>query len=270
MIINPAFEAYYRGIYKNRWEGLRQGLLEPGAGILYGDGLRSPYYLDRASVLAALSLRLPPDMAEAAGKEEEPPLILDACAAPGGKALIIASRMGSGAVLVANELSARRRRRLALVLDGHLPPEKRGTVKVSGFDAAAEAGRKGGRERFAAVLLDAPCSSERHVIRDQRALGAWTAARPKFLAHRQWALLSAAFLLLRPGGSLVYATCALSPDENDGVVRRLMEKYGGPGGSCTLDRLDFTEGEETAYGRIILPDLSGGAGPLYTARFRKS
>jgi 16S rRNA (cytosine1407-C5)-methyltransferase len=57
------------------------------------------------------------------------------------------------------------------------------------------------------------------------------------------------------------------------VAGRLLEKYGtSPGpkaGRVQLDPPDFSEGEETRYGRIILPDLSGGMGPMYVARFRK-
>jgi 16S rRNA (cytosine1407-C5)-methyltransferase len=105
------------------------------------------------------------------------------------------------------------------------------------------------------------------VLRDERALAAWTPARPRFLARRQWALLSSAFLLLSSGGSLVYATCALTLEENDGVARRLFEKYGG---EVELDPPDFIEGEAAEFGRIILPDISGGPGPMYVARFRKN
>jgi 16S rRNA (cytosine1407-C5)-methyltransferase len=78
-------------------------------------------------------------------------------------------------------------------------------------------------------------------------------------------LLSSAFLLLAPGGSLVYATCAISSEENDAVARRLFAKYGG---EAALDPPDFIEGEKTEFGRIILPDKDG-IGPMYVARFRK-
>jgi 16S rRNA (cytosine1407-C5)-methyltransferase len=183
--------------------------------------------------------------------------------------------MGEGTDLLANEPSTARRRRLLAVLDRHLPPDRRRQVAVSGFDAAAAAGRKSERGRFAAVMLDAPCSSERHVLTNPAALAAWTPARPRFLARRQWGLLSSAFLLLAPGGSLVYATCSINPEENDGAARRLMEKHGpvkdGPvNGRAILDKPDFTEGEETEYGRMILPDTAGGAGPMYVARFGKA
>jgi 16S rRNA (cytosine1407-C5)-methyltransferase len=258
MQTNPAFDAYYQHIYGERWPALRESLLAPSAPAAYEEGLTRPYMLDYGSVLAAASLRLPTED-EASGE------ILDACAAPGGKSLVIASRMG-GARLLANELSGERRRRLALVLDAHLDTEKRRRVVVSGFDAAAAGGKKSEWSRFDSILLDAPCSSERHVLADAKALAQWTPARPRSLAKRQWALLSAAFLLLKPGGSLVYATCALNPEENDGVAGRLLEKYG----EAELDPPDFPEGEAAKYGRIILPDTSRGMGPMYVARFRKN
>jgi 16S rRNA (cytosine1407-C5)-methyltransferase len=63
----------------------------------------------------------------------------------------------------------------------------------------------------------------------------------------------------------VYATCALTPEENDNVAGRLPEKYGE---QCIVDKPDFSEGEASEYGRIMLPDQCG-SGPLYVARFKK-
>ncbi|MDR0376621.1 MAG: 16S rRNA methyltransferase [Spirochaetaceae bacterium] len=259
VVVNESFEEYYQSHFGGRWEPLRQSLLKSAGALPYTGGctalLTAPYLLDRASVLAARSLRLPAEG-----------LVLDACAAPGGKSLVIASNMSGETRLLSNELSGERRRRLVKVLNEHLDAALRERVRVSGFDAAALAGKKPERGRFDAVLLDAPCSSEAHVLQNPTALAQWTRARPRFLAKRQWALLSAAFLLLRPGGSLVYVTCALSPDENDGVASRLREKYGD---AVIPDALEFPEGEETAHGRLILPDRSDGIGPMYVARFKK-
>jgi len=252
---NLAFENYYEGLFGGRWPLLRESLLLPASSVPYSDGLIKPYMLDRASVLAALSLTLPASGA-----------ILDACAAPGGKSLVLASHMSADVSLLCNELSAERRRRLKNTLNEHLDGEKLRKVSVSGFDAASLGGRKSEWNRFDAILLDAPCSSERHVIQSPKAMAEWTEARPRFLSRRQWSLLSAAFLLLKPGGSLVYATCALSPIENDGPVSRLLGKYAG---AIELDEPDFTEGEKTKYGRLILPDASDCMGPMYVARFRK-
>ena len=258
---NRAFEEYYRKLWGSRWPKLKESLLLPAASIPYEEGLIKPYMMDRASVLAALSLRLPP-----VSSPSDSATILDACAAPGGKSLVLASRMSDETRLLCNELSAERRRRLAKVLDEHLSEENRLRVTVSGFNAAQSGGRKGEWNRFDAILLDAPCSSERHVIQSAKALAEWTPSRPRSLSLRQWSLLSAAFLLLKPGGSLVYSTCAITPEENDGPVARLLEKYSG---KIEIDEPDFSEGEKTEYGRIILPDVSGGMGPMYVARFWK-
>jgi 16S rRNA (cytosine1407-C5)-methyltransferase len=250
-----AFEEYYSNLMPSRWEKLRESLLVPACTLPYTEGLKKPYLMDRASVLAAASLKLP-----------KGGIILDACAAPGGKSLVLASRMGTETQLLCNELSTVRRRRLVNALDEHLDGEKRQRVTVSGFDAGRLGGKKSEWNRFDAILLDAPCSSERHVIQSPKALSEWTPARPRSLSQRQWSLLSAAFLLLKPGGSLVYSTCALTPLENDDPVSRLLEKYSG---DIELDEPDFSEGEKTKYGRLILPDVSDGMGPMYVARFRK-
>jgi 16S rRNA (cytosine1407-C5)-methyltransferase len=254
------FDVYYRALYGGRWDGLKAALLEPALRSPYTGTLRPgtarPYLMDYASVLAARSLRLPLEG-----------FLLDACAAPGGKTLVLASESVAAVKILANEPSAARRRRLVNVLDEHLDGETRGRVTVSGFDAAALAAKKGEHGRFDGILLDAPCSSERHVLSNKKHLAKWTQARPRFLAKRQWALLSAAFLLLKEGGSLVYSTCALSFEENDGVAARLPAKYGV---NVKIDRPDFSEGEDTGYGRIILPDAASGIGPMYVARFCKA
>jgi 16S rRNA (cytosine1407-C5)-methyltransferase len=258
---NNAFEEHYRNLFGGRWTTLRESLLLPASAVAYDKGLTKPYMMDWASVLAAKSLRLPNFQQPGDG------LILDACAAPGGKSLVLASCIAPGIKLLSNELSSNRRRRLGKVLDEHLDGDKRRQITVSGFDAGKQGGRKSEWNRFDAVLLDAPCSSERHVIQSKKALAEWTPARPRSLSQRQWAMLSSAFLLLKPGGSIVYATCALSPEENDGPASQLMKKYSK---LIELDEPDFKEGVKTDYGRLILPDESDGMGPMYRARFRKT
>jgi 16S rRNA (cytosine1407-C5)-methyltransferase len=249
------FDDYYGALYDSRWNTLKAALLKPVRPCQYHAGGGSPYMMDYASILAARSLRCP-----------SRGLILDACAAPGGKSLVLASESPVAVKILSNEPSRERQRRLRSVLDEYLDVEKRSKVTISGFDAAALAAKKTQHERFHGILLDTPCSCERHVLSNEKYLSKWTPSRPRFLAKRQWALLSAAILLLTRGGCLVYATCALSTEENDCVAVRLIKKYGD---IVELDRPDFLEGEETEYGRIILPDADSGLGPMYVARFRK-
>ena len=208
-----AFEAYYSALFGGRWPALREALLQETQPVAFSVRGGKPYYLDQASIYAAQAL---PPIDEGC--------YLDMCAAPGGKTLVLASGMGQGAQIQANELSRARRARLLTVLNEHLPPDISARIEVTGYDAATLPRYR--QAYYDRILLDAPCSSERHVITDAKYLACWTPARIKILAQRQWALLSAAFLLLKPGGFLVYATCALADAENDGVVQKLLKKYG--------------------------------------------
>jgi 16S rRNA C967 or C1407 C5-methylase (RsmB/RsmF family) len=260
-----AFRAHFEGLFGERWPELEAALSAPPDSRAFSAGeALEPYFLDSASVFAATCLELPSEGS-----------VLDACAAPGGKSLVIASRLAGLPVaeggrrprLVANELSADRRRRLRGVLDRHLPAELRARVEVSGRDAASMA--RAFEAAFDAILLDAPCSSERHVIADAKALSEWSTARIRGLARRQWSLLSSALIMLKPGGSLVYSTCALDPRENDGVVARAAARFGSA--------LSFTrpvydglgQAEATEYGISILPDRANGAGPMYVCNMCK-
>lgn len=254
-----AFEQYYQELYGDRWTGLREALCEPPRQIGWEDNLREPYYLDSASVAAARSLP--------SGGEN----ILDMCAAPGGKTLVIASSLEQGATVTANEYSQDRRTRLVSVLDRYLPPETRSRIQVTGHDAS-----RWSRYETAShdrILLDVPCSSERHVLGSPRHLDEWSPARIRNLSYRQWAILSGSWLVLAPGGYLVYATCALSPEENDGALRKLLRKYSDAEivtpGRDAHQLLSHHDAENTEFGTIILPDRSGGAGPLFFALVRK-
>ncbi|MCX7775635.1 MAG: 16S rRNA methyltransferase [Spirochaetaceae bacterium] len=262
------FDAFYAKLYGSRWESLRCAMLEPNYAVGlrlkatdHGDRVQLEivdppeeglYRIDRASLSAAQALVLP-----------DQGMVLDACAAPGGKTLVLAASGSQHLRIDANELSVDRRRRLREVLDRHLPEGVRKRVIVSGYDAATLCKKR--PSYYDAILLDAPCSSERHVLQDAHVLEQWTPARTRNLAFRQWALLSSAFLMLKPGGCLVYATCSISELENDGVLERLCKKYDG---HFRLDPPSW--GEPTRHGVIMLPDREHGAGPLYVARLFKA
>ncbi|MGP1455491.1 MAG: SAM-dependent methyltransferase [Treponema sp.] len=250
-----AFEQYYVQQFGERWDALKKALLQEPHAVSFFAGGAKTYYLDQASVYAAQALPV-----LEAGR------CLDMCAAPGGKTLVLALRMGLGVQITANELSRARRMRLSKVLEEHLPKEQRDRITVTGLDAAVLPRLQ--TECYDRILLDAPCSSERHVLGDPQYVNVWTAARVKNLAYRQWALLSAAFLLLKAGGFLVYATCALADAENDAVVAKLLKKYRGL--VAVREPETLHGGEKTAFGYRFLPDTCGGAGPLFFALLEKT
>ena len=252
------FDSYYSELYGERWSSLRAAVLGEPCQCGYSEKLLKTYYLDTGSVRAARALPL-----------ENAEKIADFCAAPGGKSLVIASTMPEDATIVSNERSRDRKARLQKVLDEHLPEEIRSRVSVSGFDASCWCNHE--REAYDRILLDAPCSSERHVMADPKYLALWTPARIRNLAVTQWSLLSSGFLVLKKGGFMVYSTCALAYAENDGVIKKLLKKY-ADASVVALPETDpdgLCNGERTEFGVHVLPDRQKGAGPLYFALIHK-
>src|SRR5690606_34388237 len=115
------------------------------------------------------------------------------------------------------------------------------------------------------VLLDAPCSSERHVLEDSKELSLWAPGRSKAIAISQFAMLASALDIVKIGGVVVYSTCALSRLENDEIIAKLYQKRGG---RFELLRKEFPFGEPTEYGWQILPDATGW-GPFFLAAVRR-
>jgi 16S rRNA C967 or C1407 C5-methylase (RsmB/RsmF family) len=239
-------------------------------------GLLSFYPLDAASIL-------PPRVLEPRPGE----VVADLCAAPGGKALLLIQALDGRAELWLNDRSLARRRRLLRVLDDYVPAGARGGLRVTGHDATRWGLHHPGR--FDAFLVDAPCSSERHVLAQPAELERWSFARIRRLAQQQYAILASAARALKPGGRIVYSTCALAPDENDGVIERIVRskkhalvvehpaflieaaervaerRAAGQPGPVGLPALGI---ERTSHGFRILPDR-GGFGPMYVAMLRK-
>ena len=265
------FEQYYGELYGERWQALKESFAGEGSAVEYHvTGAEKSYFLDCASVLAALCLPL-----------ENATDLLDLCAAPGGKTLVLASRMSQDAKLSSNERSPERKHRLSTVVQTCLPPDISERVLTSCSDGATWCTRQ--TECFDRILLDAPCSSERHVIADPKYLNNWSPSRIKTVTTEQWALLSSAYRLLRPEGILLYSTCALCPEENDGMIERLYKKFNKDGSAfCHLEaepdlrevlafapELTLPGFEKTKYGYMIMPDLQKGAGPIYFSIIKK-
>jgi 16S rRNA (cytosine967-C5)-methyltransferase len=145
---------------------------------------------------------------------------LDACAAPGGKAMLIADAvLADGGKLVAAEASQPRLATLSRLAALWGCPN----LAVVGADAA--------RPPFPApsfdqVLLDAPCSGLGTIARNPDLR--WRVREADLAAHgrRQLSLLSALAPLVRPGGRLVYATCSTEPEENADVVAAFLARDG--------------------------------------------
>jgi 16S rRNA C967 or C1407 C5-methylase (RsmB/RsmF family) len=285
-----SFFTYYEQLYGSRWKELYSALIHQNQyGCLNGNhGTR--YYLDIASIIVAWSLDVLP------GQQ-----VLDLCAAPGGKALVLmrnifpqwfsleeltgleqliqdttnlfegnstlysktsiekldlAKSMECGTLRI-NEKSPPRKERLKQNIHQHQNPNM--NIVITGYD-----GSKYGlhmKNQFDRVLADVPCSSEQHLIHNPKYLKEWSPARTKHLSIQAGAIAISGFDCLKPKGRMVYSTCALSPKENEVVMKKLLSKRKN-GHIVELSKIP--EGfEQKDPGYLILPDRCKGLGPMY-------
>jgi 16S rRNA (cytosine967-C5)-methyltransferase len=148
--------------------------------------------------------------------------VLDACAAPGGKATACAERTGAPGPVVALDRS---RRRIALLARDARRLGLGGVLAVAA-DASRPLPLAGGRP-FDRVLVDAPCSGLGTLRRNPDLRWRLRPDDPGRLAALQRAILEGVASVLRPGGVLVYSTCTLLEEENEGVVGDFLARHGG-------------------------------------------
>lgn len=138
--------------------------------------------------------------------------VLDLCAAPGGKTTHLAALLGDSGEIVAVERHAGRAGALARTC------ERMGAAAVR--VVTADATSFSSREPFDRVLVDPPCSGLGTLQGHPDLRWRMSPAAIERLARGQAAILDTARAAVRPGGRIVYATCTLSPAENENIVAR--------------------------------------------------
>ncbi len=179
-------------------------------------------------------------------------ICLDLAASPGGKTTHLISRLNDRGLVIANDSSQGRIPALRIVLQNwgavgcavtRFPGEKYGAWYPDTFDR---------------VLLDAPCSMQGLRVAESHALRPVTEKESAQLSVRQTALLTSALQAVCVGGEVVYSTCTLLPEEDEGVIDNVLKKFGSsirlrdaqavlptpaPGISCVYER-QFSPGME--------------------------
>lgn len=146
--------------------------------------------------------------------------VLDMAAAPGSKTTQIACAMENRGALVANELAASRIK----VLHANLQRCGVYNTALTHFDGDVFGGWA--PESFDSILLDAPCSGEGAIRKDEDAMANWSLASVADIASVQRDLIVSGFQALKPGGVMVYSTCTLNLQENQQVCHFLKESFG--------------------------------------------
>ena len=146
--------------------------------------------------------------------------VWDCCAAPGGKTLVLAARL-MGAEVLATDVSAKRLGGMRARLRGD---EAAAKVRMAVADATSLPEEDG---LFDLILCDVPCSGTGTLGRNPEIRLRLEEGDLKRQVARQKEILAAAMKRLAPGGRLIYSTCSLEPEENEGVVEGVEEDFDG-------------------------------------------
>ena len=167
------------------------------------------YCLDLSSVFACAPL---------AEIKERVGVIVDVCAAPGGKG-ILARRYLNPDLLIGNEVI---RKRTAQLISNY----KRCRIDPA-IVTSCDPGLLGSllEEKAHLVLVDAPCSGQSLVLKDLAAPGAFHPATISMNERRQRRILATSARMVVPGGYLLYATCTFSPEENERNVEWFVRQF---------------------------------------------
>ncbi|MNJ86495.1 Ribosomal RNA small subunit methyltransferase F [compost metagenome] len=147
----------------------------------------------------------------------ENPVVLDLCAAPGGKSTLIADFLNGSGLLVANEVISNRSR----ILKENLTKWGAQNSLVSNNDPADFESLK---SIFDCILIDAPCSGEGMFRKDPDARNEWSPESVNMCASRQKRIVMDVWDSLKPGGYLIYSTCTFNAQENEENVKWILSQ----------------------------------------------
>lgn len=189
----------------------------------------------------------------------ENPILLDACAAPGGKTIAMADGLPSGAVIVANEINRHR----SNILAENLSKWGLDNVLVTQQDTEAFLSLS---SLFDVVLIDAPCSGEGMFRKDLKARKEWNPNSPELCSNRQIQIIDNLKDCVKPGGYIIYSTCTFNRKENEDQVKRLLDSK-----SFELYPWNVPDGcvpGRNGIGHYFIPGLTESEG-LYIAVLKK-
>lgn len=149
---------------------------------------------------------------------DEPLVVLDLCAAPGGKSTHIASLLNEKSILISNEVINSRSK----ILTENIVKWGYGNTVVSNNDPEDFCRYK---NLFDIILVDAPCSGEGLFRKDKDAVTEWSSGNTHLCSVRQRRILNDIIPCLKPGGLLIYATCTFNPEENENNITWLCKEY---------------------------------------------
>jgi 16S rRNA C967 or C1407 C5-methylase (RsmB/RsmF family)/NOL1/NOP2/fmu family ribosome biogenesis protein len=194
----------------------------------------------------------------------KPLLVLDLCAAPGGKSTLLQSIISKESLLVSNEVIQSR----VSILKENIIKWGAGNALVTHNDPKDFTKLSG---LFDVMVIDAPCSGSGLFRRDPEAIQEWSEATVQLCSQRQQRILADAWNCLKQDGILIYSTCSYSAEEDEEILDWLMENFKLKTERLQIEnewKIDEVQTETGAYGYRFWPYKIKGEG-FFIAAFRK-
>ncbi len=143
-------------------------------------------------------------------------VVLDMCAAPGGKSTELAAKLNNTGLLVTNDISNSRTKALLKNV------EINGCNKICVLNEDPKLIADRFSEFFDKILIDAPCSGEGMFRKDNKLIKAWEKTGPEVFSEIQKSVIMSGAKMLKPGGMMLYSTCTFSKLEDEETIMHLL------------------------------------------------
>ena len=179
-------------------------------------------------------------------------LVLDLCAAPGGKSMQASLLMNNEGLIISNDIAKNR----AFSIVENAERLGRGNLLITNNDFASIYDRF--LNTFDKIILDAPCSGSGMFRKENKMLEDWSYQKVLKYAEIQKDLILMCYQMLKPGGTMVYSTCSFSYEEDEEVIDHLLNNTDSSLKEIEKSPLYYVS--DKGYGVHLLPSLFPGEG----------
>lgn len=185
-------------------------------------------------------------------RPESGDLVLDLCAAPGGKSIQASLLMNNEGLIISNDIAKNR----AFSIVENAERLGRGNLLITNNDFVSIYDRF--LNTFDKIILDAPCSGSGMFRKENKMLEDWSYQKVLKYAEIQKQLILMCYKMLKPGGTMVYSTCSFSYEEDEEVVEHLLNNTDASLKEIEKSPLYYVS--DKGYGVHLLPSFFPGEG----------
>lgn len=210
---------------------------------------KHPYYYAGLYYLQEASAMLPAEVLPI----EEGDIVLDACAAPGGKSLKLLDKLNNTGLLVSNDISISRANALLRNI------ERAGFSNYYVIAKDIIELEEHFPKYFDKILLDAPCSGEGMFRKDKALIESWKERDSEYFSPIQKRLIQACINMLKDGGKLIYSTCTFDVREDEEIIQYALDNNSNIK-LLSIEKYDGFKDANDGYGVKLFPHRIKGEG----------